>query len=273
MKVRIDWGLKFYREIFGLEMLHFGYWDNLKDEKDINIENLKIAQRRYVEHLIEIIPEKVKTILDVGAGTGEVAKMLSESGFYIECVLADKYQYEIFKSKLPDKVSYLCKFEDLNINNKYDLILMAESCQYLDLHKAFCICNDLLSQDGYILVADYFRKTENKYYKTVPVEQKFISLVSQYGFNIEYEEDITEKVLPTLTLGMQIYNKYAIPVIEIITGYFTSEHPLITKLIKFLFYLQIKKVRKYLYFHMKDKLDQKKFFNFVVYKIFLLKKC
>lgn len=38
MKQKVDWNLKFLREIFGLECLHFGYWEK---GEELNLENLK----------------------------------------------------------------------------------------------------------------------------------------------------------------------------------------------------------------------------------------
>jgi hypothetical protein len=39
---KVDWNLKFIRDIFGLESLHFGYWDNFKEEVNINLHRVDI---------------------------------------------------------------------------------------------------------------------------------------------------------------------------------------------------------------------------------------
>jgi len=266
---KVDWNLKFMRDIFGLECLHFGYWDNFKEE--VNIEELKFAQNRYIDVLISKIPNGVKRILDVGCGTGEVAKRLKQEGFEVECVSPDDYQYEIFRQKLPDVKFYLSKFEDIKTEQKYDLILMAESCQYLDLDKAFFKSKKLLDNPGYILISDYFRKKDVKYYRTTHTKEDFFNFVKKYDFEVVFEQDITENVLPTLILGKKIYTKYALPLVEILSGYASFRFPLITKIFSFTFSKFLKKIRYYIFEHTKDKLDEKKFKELMEYKIILLK--
>ncbi len=271
MKSKIDWNLKFLRDVFELESLHFGYWDKDIDEKEINLENLKKAQQRYIDVLISKIPSEVTKILDVGCGTGEVAKNLIKKNFIVDCVSPDEYQYKIFKQKFPGVKFYLSKFEELKTENKYDLILMAESCQYLSLDKAFFKSKEILKNNGYVLISDYFRKKNVKYYRTTHIKENFYSFVKKYNFEIIFEEDITNNVLPTIILGKKIYTKYAIPIIEILTGYFKDKFSLISKIFSFIFYPILKKVRYYIYEHTKNKLDEKKFKELIEYKIILLK--
>ncbi|MFN3550753.1 MAG: class I SAM-dependent methyltransferase [Endomicrobiia bacterium] len=271
MKPKVDWNLKFLRDIFGLECLHFGYWNKDIDEKEINLENLKKAQQRYIDILISKIPAEVKKILDVGCGTGEVAKNLINKNFIVECVSPDEYQYEIFKQKFPGVKFYLTKFEEIKTENKYDLILMSESCQYLDLDKAFFKSKEILQNNGYILISDYFRKQDVRYYRTTHIKENFYNFVKKHGFKVVFEEDITDNVLPTIILGEKIYTKYVISIIEILTGYFKDKFFLMSKIFSFIFYPILKKVRYYIYEHTKNKLDEKKFKELIEYKIILLR--
>jgi len=71
--MKIDYGLKFLRDVLKVESLHFGYWDNGVAP---TLDNLRTAQIKYIDHLIEFIPEGVSSILDVGCGTGVVADKL-----------------------------------------------------------------------------------------------------------------------------------------------------------------------------------------------------
>ncbi|MEW6040271.1 MAG: methyltransferase domain-containing protein, partial [Elusimicrobiota bacterium] len=123
--MKIDYGLKFYREIFALESLHFGWWTNGVEP---NIENLKKAQENYIEFIMNWIPRGVKKVLDVGCGTGSVALKLSNSGYDVSCLSPDSYQQKIFLEKTKGAIPfYHTKFEDLKVTDKYDLILMCES--------------------------------------------------------------------------------------------------------------------------------------------------
>ncbi|MCS7231240.1 MAG: methyltransferase domain-containing protein [Elusimicrobiota bacterium] len=265
---KIDWNLKFIRDIFGVECLHFGYWE---ENQKVDIENLKIAQQRYIDILISKIPQGVKEILDVGCGTGEVAINLINKNFKVECVSPDEYQYEIFKQKSPNTKFYLTKFEDLVTDKKYDLVLMAESCQYLNLEKAFLKSKEILVKEGYLLISDYFRKYNTSYYKTTHTKEEFYFFVKKYDFEVLFEEDITANILPTLILAKKIYEKYALPIVEILSGYISEKFSLLTKIFNFLLSPVLKKCRYYIFEHTRDKLDEKKFNEFMEYKIILLR--
>ena len=68
-KAKNDRALRFYRDVLGLERLHYGMW--LPDDP-LTMEALQAAQKRYEDFLIENVPEGVERILDVGCGTGEL---------------------------------------------------------------------------------------------------------------------------------------------------------------------------------------------------------
>ncbi|OIO74604.1 MAG: hypothetical protein AUJ85_05210 [Elusimicrobia bacterium CG1_02_37_114] len=263
---KIDYGLKFLRDVLKVESLHFGYWDN---GVPTTLANLRLAQVKYIDHLIKFIPEGVSSILDVGCGTGVVADRLVNKGYKVLCISPDVYQEKIFKERLNIPFR-LTKFEDFDTDSKYDLILMCESMQYLDLDKTFAKCREILNPKGYILTSDYFRKVNTNYYKTCYVEETFLKKSEQYGFHVIKHEDITENVVPTLEFAKNIYKDYALPVAEIFSGYINQEYPGVAKVGGFLLGNKLKKLHKYIYTHTEEKLDTKKFAQFVKYGIYLL---
>lgn len=271
MKSKIDYGLKFYREILGLESLHFGYWQEEPQDKELTIDTLKNAQKQYIFHLMSFIPKGVKLILDVGCGTGTVAFELKKVGYEVVCISPDAYQEDIFKKTYGNTIPfYRTKFEDFNINHKFDLILFCESAQYVQLDKIFSKSVELLNPNSYMLVSDYFRKERcGRYYKTTKVLSEFLAESIKYGFEIINSEDITKNVIPTLELAKKIYYRYGLPIAELISEYFQSEYPVVSKLLKVIFSKNIKKLKNYIYEHTAEKLDSKKFVEFMNYKIFL----
>ena len=88
--------LDYYCKITNSDYLHYGYWDV---EDKLNIENLRQAQEKYIEHLISFIPKGVKTILDVGCGIGGNALRLKKEGFDVEALSPDPIQEKMFKAK------------------------------------------------------------------------------------------------------------------------------------------------------------------------------
>jgi len=278
---KIDWGLKFYRDVFRLDALHFGLWQEEKPASapanvELSLENMRRAQERYTRRILATIPDGVKRILDVGCGSGSVARILKDGGGYeITSITPDGYQAEIFKEKNPDVDFRQVSFEDFQNDKKYDLALFAESFQYMkNPYATLEKCqNEILGDGGYILISDYFRKTPQRdYYKTCHIEQEFIDTVSRLNLTILESQDITDAVSPTLDLGAKIYKDYALPTLEIISGYASDKLPVSTRLLSFLLSRQLKKIRGYLYERMSDKLDSAKFRRMMTYKIYLLKK-
>jgi SAM-dependent methyltransferase len=270
-KKKIDYGLLFYREIFEIEFLHFGLW---KSNDELNIENFKRAQQRYFEKLLSFIPEETKSILDVGCGTGVGTELLYKKGYDVEGLSPDKYQMEEFKKKLGEKVKFnLSRFNNFKPERKYNLVLMSESSQYINIDKIFIKTGDCLNKNGYLLIADYFRKYDKKYYKTCHILDNFLSKAGKNKFEIVQSEDITNNVVKTLDFGHLIFERYCNPMIRIISTYFENEYSFMVKIIKVIFERKLKKINYYLRVKTPEKLNSKKFIDELVYKIFLFKKC
>ena len=82
-EVGLDVGLLLFKNFLDTDYLHYGLF---KDNLDSKVINLPKAQINYAEFLISIIPNEVKSILDVGGGAGRFAHTLIERGFKVDCV-------------------------------------------------------------------------------------------------------------------------------------------------------------------------------------------
>ena len=96
-KAKNDRALHFYRDVLGLERLHYGMW--LPDDP-LTMEALQAAQKRYEDFLIENVPEGVERILDVGCGTGELCLNLKRKGYLVEGLSPDINQKAVFAEKI-----------------------------------------------------------------------------------------------------------------------------------------------------------------------------
>jgi MPBQ/MSBQ methyltransferase len=259
--------LEYYYKITKSDYLHYGYW-NLEDE--LNIENLRLAQERYIDHLISFIPKDVKTILDVGCGIGGNALRLKKAGFEVEALSPDAAQAQMFKAK-GEVPFYLTKFEDFETPKKYDLILMSESAQYIPIQEGLEKCCSLLNEKGNLLLSDYFirEKAEknNVFAACTHMEDEYLKFAKEYGFEIVLSEDITSRVAPTLDFVRLKYNEYVEPTLELVDSLLQKHVSILYKVGKVIASSSLKKAAMKL-----ELIDSKLFLKYRKYMIYLFKK-
>lgn len=230
----IDPILNYYCKITKSDYLHYGYWD-LEDE--LNLENLQRSQEKYIDHLISFIPKGVKTVLDVGCGIGGNALRLKKEGFEVEALSPDPAQEKMFKAK-GEVPFHLTKFETFETSKKYDLILMSESAQYIQIREGFEKCCTLLNDEGALLVSDYFLRenveTDNVFAVRTHQKLKYLKIAKEYGFEIVKAEDITSRIVPTLDLAKLKYEEYVKPTLELINNSLLQRLRIPYKIVQFI---------------------------------------
>ena len=104
----IDHVLKLYSKTIQSSYLHYGFWDDPDSVniESINLQEIKNAQTRYIEHLASFIPNKVELILDVGCGIGGNAEFLINKGFKVETLSPDDFQKEAINEKFNGEVLF-----------------------------------------------------------------------------------------------------------------------------------------------------------------------
>ncbi len=183
-----------------LDHLHYGYWDG---DLEVDITNLRHAQAAYANFIIENIPEGVESILDVGCGTGHIADELLKHGYKVDCVSPCPYLKERAEELLGDRSKiFQCKFEGIETDRRYDMVMFCESFQYIDIQQAVVNAHRLLNTGGYMFICDYFRKPiEGKYtmsggHKMVRFEQ----VMENAPFDCTTKLDITKQTAPNMDL-------------------------------------------------------------------------
>jgi len=226
--------------------LHYGYWTS---DLQADIANLRTAQENYARFLISHIPDNVKTILDVGCGSGQMAKTLVEAGYHVDCVSPSPYLGNQARELLGAKSTvFECIYEDLETENRYDLVLFGESFQYIPPGEAIRRTFDLLSEGGHLLICDIFKKdTPDK--SPLPgghLLTRFYDIISEYPFEPVADIDITEQTAPTLDIVNDMLNQVAKPSLELAEQLLSSSHPFTLKVLRFLYKKKIDKLnRKY----------------------------
>jgi len=224
--------------------LHYGYWPS---GLEVDIANLRIAQENYADFLISHIPDGVKTILDVGCGTGETAKKLVDMGYQVDCVSPSPFLSKQARERL-GSASHIfeCFYEELQTENRYDLILFSESFQYINPEGAVEKTFGLLNKDGYILICDVFKKdTLGK----SPLRgghslRRFYDIVSEYPLQVVEDLDITDQTAPTLDVMNNMVKEVVEPTINLVQQLLDDRHPFVSRFLKWMYRDKIKKVNK-----------------------------
>jgi len=215
-KVRVQPVLKLYLDLSKTNYLHFGFW---KKGDKLTLENFQAAQERYLANLIKFIPRGVKTILDVGCGVGGNAAKLLSLGYQVTGICPDPYQGQMFRKNTKGKAGFkLTTLEDFKTDQKFDLIIMSESVQYIPFADGLKKISEILRPTGYLLISDYFKKESAKKVPNLPSStlKSYLAEVKKAGFKVIKRQDITEYILPTLEYGTNVYLNYIRPVLSCI---------------------------------------------------------
>lgn len=211
-RVKVSTSLRLMREVLELEHLHYGLWQ----DEPLDLAGLRLAQERYAEKLCDWVPEGVRTILDVGCGTGSMALRLRERGFDVEGLAPDPYLGEVFAERtgLP---FHLARFQEFEPEHRYDLILMSESAQYIWLDSLFPRVRRV-APGGHLLLADYF-VVENDGSQAArsghPLDG-FLECAAANGCELRRREDVTEQTAPTLALASSWLDRYGVKIAEVL---------------------------------------------------------
>ncbi|MFQ5351187.1 MAG: class I SAM-dependent methyltransferase [Thermoanaerobaculia bacterium] len=224
--VKVSTSLRLMREVLELDHLHYGLWQG----EPLDLAGLKKAQERYADKLCDWVPAGVRTILDVGCGTGSMALRLRARGFEVEGLAPDPYLGEVFTERtgLP---FHLARFQDFEPERRYDLILMSESAQYIWLDSLFPhVCR--VAPGGHLLLADYF-VVENDGSMAArsghPLEA-FLERASRCGCELVRREDVTEQTAPTLALASRWLDRYGVKIAEVLAERAERRNPWLYRL-------------------------------------------
>ncbi|MBU0952452.1 MAG: class I SAM-dependent methyltransferase [Elusimicrobia bacterium] len=245
-EIGLDLGIILSKYFFKTDHLHYGYWTS---DLEVDISNLAKAQENYANFLVSNIPKNVKNVLDVGCGIGKLAYKLTTLGYKVDGVSPSKLLTKYARELLGDKSRiFECKYEYLQTENKYDLIMFSESFQYVDIEKALENNIKLLNEGGYLIISDFF-KTDAK--GDSPLGgghhlSKFYETIARYPFKLVKDIDITNETAPNLKLVDDFLTTVGIPVWESVMNYLDIKFPKLSKIVKWKFRKKLDKItRKY----------------------------
>ncbi|MDQ8204543.1 class I SAM-dependent methyltransferase [Pelagicoccus sp. SDUM812003] len=261
-KASNDRALRFYRDVLGLERLHYGIW---KESDELTFDALKRAQQRYEDLLIDSIPEDCSLVLDVGCGTGEMCMNLQKRGFQVEGLSPDRNQKKMFAEKIKAPFHHT-KFEEFEPEeDRYDCIIMSESAQYIPMERLFKVARKALKPGGHLIVCDYFVRDHDAgiLSKSGHCYETFQKLSADQGFKVIHREDITEATAKTLEMGKEIVDRL-LAGLDIFTERFRERNRLSYRFVCWLLRKKIKKAQDQL-----PLLDAQRFCEVKRYEFFL----
>ncbi len=191
--VAFQFPLNVYAELLMLEVgavdyLHYGLFD--EDARDV----VK-AQRKHTELMLERLPQAPASVLEVGIGMGTTLKELADRGYRVTGVTPDPAQIRIARSKVPSASLALCGFEAFNTEERYDVILLQESSQYIDAEVLFSQAARYLETDGSVLILDEFSRRQSP---GLPSLERVIGAAAGHGFKVTEDLDLSATAAGTI---------------------------------------------------------------------------
>ncbi len=265
-EIGLDIGLAIARHFYKTDYLHYGCWP---EGLAVAPENVREAQENYADLLLRNIPDGVKRILDVGCGSGKFAERLLEEGFSVDCVSPSPTLTRNARVRLGNRAEvFECKFEDLQTDRRYDLILFSESFQYLLLEQALVQSLACLNPGGHLLICDFFKRNVPGKSPVSGGHQidRFLSFMDSQSFTLLKDEDITAETAPSLDIMRDFIQEVIKPIWEAIAYYMTSNYPRFSALFSRVFQKKIAQAhRKYL----SGNTNGEQFAHFKTYRLFL----
>ena len=267
--IGLDAGLLIGKFFMDTEELHYGYWPN---DKTATAQNFSEAQERHSQLIIDNIPKGVKKILDVGSGSGSLAKKIVALGYQVDCVIPSEFLADKVQQKLDGSSKiHITKFEDLDISSNYDLILFSESFQYVHLIKSIDKILSILDKNGYLLICDVFHKNVSG---VSPMRgghrlDLFENEIEKTDLVKKADIDITLETAPTWDFLNQFLNEVAIPISDMSHSYMKYKYPKLIRFIKWKYRNRLGKIRKV---WLSNELTGENFAKFKSYRLFLFKK-
>ncbi len=277
-----EFGLVAAQQLFKVEDLHYGFWD---ENQEATLGNWKNAQEKHTNFLFEYIFDNIQDkhnsrLLDIGCGVGVTTKKLLDLGYNIDGLVPYKWMAE-YASKMNSSYKnkdrghiYDCKFEEFpvkDLKKKYQLVFFSESFQYVDMCETFHILKNILEDKGTVIIFDFFKKDG------IPGKSplggghsinSFYKMVKDNNYSICVDRDVTKNVSPNLKLVNEVLVERLLPFTDTFNKFMMARSKKIYSFIKWLLRKRLSKMS----FKYSDSRNEENFIKYKTYRLIILSK-
>ncbi|MEM7210105.1 MAG: class I SAM-dependent methyltransferase [Pseudomonadota bacterium] len=275
-------GLVAAQQLFQVEDLHYGFWDAGESP---TLGKFLQAQTRHTEFLFQYLESAVgeranAKILDSGCGVGVVAQKLLANGYRVDALVPSDWMAQQARERAAQFADdgrgavFECRFEDYPLDalkEKYAVVYFSESFQYVGLKSAFTVLNQLLDENGKVVIFDFFKKDG------VPGKsplggghsmEKFYTTVAEFGYDITVDEDVTENLSPNLQLIHDVLVQRVVPFSQTLARFLSTRYPKTYRIFRFLLRKRLDKLA----FKYSEKRNEENFKKYKSYRMIVLQR-
>ena len=206
-KPELDLELLVVTELLNMNSLHYGYWESPPSKIDLNA--IRTAQAEYTKTLLQMFPESISTVLDVGCGIGDNAAAMVSKGLDVTAISPDTNHGQYIQGLAGGKIDFHnTRIQEFTSDKQFDLVLMSESQDYFPIDVGLSQTRKFLNKNGYLLISGFFRNSDTPEFKECHIEQNYIEAAARYGFTEIERIDITSNVTPTLAYCARMVDEF-----------------------------------------------------------------
>lgn len=240
-KPELDLELLVVTELLNMQSLHYGYWETSPTK--IDLDAIRQAQTDYTKTLLEMFPEYVSSVLDVGCGIGDNAAAMVSKGMEVTAISPDQNHGQYIKSLVDGKIDFHnTRIQEFTSDKQFDLVLMSESQDYFPIDIGLSQTKKFVKENGYLLISGFFRNADTPEFKECHIEQDYVDAAARYGFSQIERIDITSNVTPTLDYCAKMVDEFIEKPYSLLDRYAQGNLKLKLWLVKLFFRKQIKQL-------------------------------